>query len=105
MGVRQGRGARYDAYHNGELHYNGSPCKNCKTTLKFTSNYSCVYCQSKAIKRKNKEYKRWQGSEKGRMGLATFKKKDIIDKIALLSNDQIEDLEKKIDLMLTQSRQ
>ena len=62
-------------------------------------------CESKRIKRKNKEYKTWEGSEKGRMGLATFKKKDIFDKISMLTDDQIERLEKNIDTMLTQNKE
>jgi len=102
---RQQRGARYDAYHNGQIHYNGAPCKNCGNTLRFTTNYSCVLCESKRIKKKNKEYKTWIGSEKGRMGLATFKKKDIFDKISMLSDEQINRLEKNIDLMLTQNKE
>ena len=39
------------------------------------------------------------------MGLATFKKKDIFDKISLLSDDQIERLEKTIDMMLTPNKE
>ena len=55
--ARQGRGARYDAFHNGQIHYNGAPCKKCGNTLRYTTNYSCIVCESKRIKRKNKEYK------------------------------------------------
>ena len=39
------------------------------------------------------------------MGLATFKKKDIFDKISMLTDDQIERLEKNIDTMLTQDKE
>jgi hypothetical protein len=39
------------------------------------------------------------------MGLATFKKKDIFDKISLLSDDQIKSLERTVDLMLTPNKE
>ena len=55
--MRNQRGARYDAYHNGQIHYNGAPCKKCGNTLRYTTNYSCVLCESKRIKRKNKNIK------------------------------------------------
>ena len=42
--ARQGRGARYDAFHNGQIHYNGAPCKKCGNTLRYTTNYSCIVC-------------------------------------------------------------
>tara|TARA_A100000171_G_scaffold51712_1_gene66919 strand:+ start:676 stop:1002 length:327 start_codon:yes stop_codon:yes gene_type:complete len=95
------RGARYDAYHRGLIHYNGAPCKKCGNTLRFTTNYSCINCESKRIKRKNKVYKTWEKSESGRMGIATFRKEDIVKKIEQLSGEQLTELEKKIDMMLT----
>jgi len=71
------RGPRYDAYHEGLPHYNGKPCKNCGTTLKFTSNWSCVTCGTMRVKNRDpKIYKTWAKSEKGRITLATFKKTD-----------------------------
>ena len=39
------------------------------------------------------------------MVLATFKKKDIFDKISLLSDDQIKSLERTVDLMLTPNKE
>jgi hypothetical protein len=35
------------------------------------------------------------------MGIATFRKEDIMKKISMLSGEQLKELEKKIDIMLT----
>ena len=71
------RGARYEAYHNGDVHYNGKKCKNCGTTLKFTINWSCVLCTADRNKTRDpKIYKRWHQSELGRKTIATFRTTD-----------------------------
>ena len=102
--MKTSRGARYDAYHNGEIHYNGKPCKNCGNTLKFTSNYSCVLCESKRKKKlESKVYKSWINSERGRMNLAKLKKTNhkLIKKLNRLSDDQLVQLEEYLDNLLT----
>ena len=71
------RGPRYEAYHNGDVHYNGKKCKNCGTTLKFTINWSCVLCTAGRNKTRDpKIFKKWKHSELGRKTLATFRTTD-----------------------------
>lgn len=38
------RGARYEAILEGEVRYDGRPCRNCGTTTKFTLSGACVEC-------------------------------------------------------------
>ena len=50
--ARQGRGARYDAFHNGQIHYNGAPCKKCGNTLRYTTKveqWTSEICQIRLI--------------------------------------------------------
>jgi len=71
------RGPRYEAYHNGDIHYNGKPCKTCGTTLKFTINWSCVLCNKKMTRERSPAvFKKWAQSELGRKSIATFRTTD-----------------------------
>lgn len=42
------KSARLVAAENGQTHYEGRPCANCKTTLRYTSTSACVECNREA---------------------------------------------------------
>ena len=44
---------RLKAARNGDVHYEGSQCRKCGTTTKYTRNGSCVHCAKQAVMKKN----------------------------------------------------
>ena len=65
-----------EAKEQGQKHYHGRPCKNCKETLKFTINQSCVACTKKRAStaiRGPEVYKKYIKSEKGQKWLKDYR--------------------------------
>jgi len=66
-----------EARASNSKHYNGRPCKNCQSTLKFTVNQSCVACTTQRTKDRDPEvYKRYIKSEKGQKWLKEFRRSE-----------------------------
>jgi len=56
---------RNEAIEQGSKTYEGRPCKNCGTTLKYVTNWGCVSCSEN--RKENPEVrKRYEHSEKGK---------------------------------------
>ena len=66
---------RKQAKERGEKTYDGKPCKNCGSTKKYTSNWSCVSCElQRTLNRDPDIFKRYIKSEKGQKWLKEFRR-------------------------------
>lgn len=67
--------SRKQALADGDKQYHGKPCKNCATTLKFTSSWGCVQCTTeRTVNRDPDVYKRYIKSEKGQEWIKEFRR-------------------------------
>lgn len=66
---------RQEALNSNVKVYDGKPCKNCGSTLKFVSSYGCVECTTKrTLARSPEVYKRYIKSPQGQEWLKGYRK-------------------------------
>jgi hypothetical protein len=55
---------RQEALSNGSTFYQGKPCKNCFSILRYVSTYACVNCSKAPNDNKRAASKRWKNKNK-----------------------------------------
>lgn len=67
--------SRLIAIANGQKTYEGSPCKNCRSTQKYVTNWSCVQCVSRSVSQRSPDvYTRYINSTAGQLWLKSFRR-------------------------------
>lgn len=73
---------REEAKINGLKTYNGKSCKNCGTTEKFVSNWSCVSCTTNSTKNRSpKVYEKYIKSEKGQTWKKEYRRSEVYKEV------------------------